>query len=63
MEAVTGQQVDQLWEEKLKAKVDALITRRINLFHDAMIERGQIPAPPPAPDQEEINHCTKGPRT
>jgi hypothetical protein len=35
MKAVTGQG-DTVWES-LKAKVDALITRRINLFHDAMV--------------------------
>jgi hypothetical protein len=52
MEAVTGYDSEAIWKE-LEAKVDALITRRINLFHDALVERGQIPAAPPAPDPSE----------
>lgn len=48
MEKVTGQQaeVNQLWEG-LKPEVDALITERINLFYDALMNRKQIPPMPP----------------
>jgi hypothetical protein len=52
MEAVKGQNVELLWEQ-LKLDVDALITRRINLFHDAMVERGQIKALPTSSDPSE----------
>ena len=50
-----------VWEA-LKPKVDALITRRINVFHDAMVDRGQIVAPPKPPDATEesvecVNRC------
>ena len=54
MEAVTGQQteVNKLWEE-IKPKINALITQRINLFHDALVERQQISPKPIAPKPEE----------
>jgi hypothetical protein len=42
----------QLWEQ-IKPKIDALITHRINLFHDAMVERGQIKAMPAPSDPHE----------
>jgi hypothetical protein len=45
MKAVTGQQTELIWEE-LKSKIDALITRRINSFHDELVERGQIKTMP-----------------
>jgi len=48
MEAVTGYDVEARRKD-LQAKVDALIRRRINLFHDALIEREQIKVAPPAP--------------
>ena len=41
MKAVTGQDAELNWE-KLRAKVDSLITERLNLFQDALIARGQI---------------------
>jgi hypothetical protein len=41
-----------------KPKVDALITRRILLFHDGLVASGQLPSPPspadPAETQTEI---------
>jgi len=57
MVEVTGQQeksaeVTELWKE-IEAKVDALITQRINLFHDALVKRKQIPPMPAAENPEE----------
>jgi hypothetical protein len=56
--------LDSIWEA-IEGKVNALVTRRINRFHDALIERGQIdPAPKPAdpeesPIPEVSNHCNQ----
>jgi hypothetical protein len=45
-------------------EIDAMITEGINLFHDALVQRDQIPHPPPAPDPIEAkpsaNHCMAG---
>ncbi len=51
-----------LWN-LLKSRVDALITDRILLFHDALVDRGQIsPLPLPVDPKEtpivEPNRCT-----
>jgi hypothetical protein len=45
---------------KLKPKIDVLITRRINLFHDALLERGQINSAPKAQDPVEDSPTTGG---
>lgn len=52
MKAVTGCGVNRVWED-LKPKVDVHITRKINKFHDALVERGQIKALPAQPDPTE----------
>jgi len=44
----------------IKPKVDALITRRILLFHDALIERKQIAALPLPVDPKEIQPMQTG---
>ncbi len=41
---------EELIWQTLKPKIDSLITRRIILFHDALVERGQISELPPAED-------------
>ena len=53
-----------LWSA-LKFRVDALITDRILLFHDALVDRGQIsPLPLPADPKEtpmaDFSHCKHG---
>ncbi len=35
--------------EKLEARINGLITRRILVFHDALVRRGQIPEAPKEP--------------
>jgi hypothetical protein len=55
---------DLLWTA-LKSRVDALITDRILLFHDALVDRGQIlPLPPPVDPKEtpmaESSRCKHG---
>jgi hypothetical protein len=37
----------------LKPKVDALITRRLLLFHDGLVVSGQLPSPPSPVDPTE----------
>lgn len=55
---------DLIWKA-LEPKIQGLITRRIILFHDALVERGQIPAAPPAEDAVEhpvssaVSRCTE----
>jgi len=55
----------ELWQY-LEPKIQGLITDRIIVFHDALLERGQIPAAlPPGVSIEEtpydsgIIHCTE----
>jgi hypothetical protein len=58
---------EAIWK-KMESKVDAMITRRILAFHDALVERGQIkPATRIAPPQsggmevasDIASHCTE----
>ena len=35
--------------KKLEARINGLITRRILVFHDALVRRGQIPEAPKEP--------------
>ncbi len=35
--------------EKLESRINGLITRRILVFHDALVRRGQIPEAPIEP--------------
>lgn len=46
--------VEKLLWRKMEPKVDALITRRLLAFQDALIERGQISRAGKVPDPEEI---------
>jgi hypothetical protein len=46
-----------LWK-LLKPKVDALITHRIILFHEGLVERGQVKRPPMPPNPVE-SHATE----
>ena len=41
--------------EKLEARINGLITRRILLFHDALVRRGQIPEAPKEPGPQVEN--------
>jgi len=58
------QVVDSIWKV-LEPKVNALITRRLIGFTEALIERGQIQPCPNASDPEENpssevpSHCTE----
>jgi hypothetical protein len=53
---------ESIWKQ-LETKVDALVTRRLLAFHDALVERGQITDPPAPSAPEETgtaaNHCTE----
>jgi hypothetical protein len=51
-EKVAESEMELIWKE-LKTKVDALITYRILLFHNAMVERGQIEPMPKSPNPVE----------
>jgi len=42
------------WSE-LEPKINTLMTRRILTFHDALVERGQIPPPLMPSDPEETD--------
>jgi hypothetical protein len=50
--------VEELLWKRMESKMDALVTRRLLAFHDALVERGQIPSAtriaPPIPGGEEI---------
>ena len=37
------------------SELDAMITTRLLAFHDALVERGQLPPAPPAEDATETN--------
>ncbi len=39
--------------------IQSAITNRILKFHQAMIDRGQIPGPPMADNPRVIGHCTE----
>ncbi len=38
--------IDKFWKKYFEPRIQGMITRRILLFHQAMIDRGQIPEPP-----------------
>ena len=44
--------IQHLWNRFIEPRVQGAITRRILLFHDALVQRGQIPKP------ETPTHCT-----
>ena len=57
--------VEKLWAE-LKPKVNAVITQRLLIFHEALVERRQIPPSPVSVDPEErevtvdsASHCNE----
>ena len=36
---------ERIWRHYLEPRIQGLITRRILVFHDALVRRGQIPEP------------------
>ena len=52
--------IDKFWKKYLVPRIQGMITRRILLFHDALVRRGQIQDHEPERNhsEESINRCT-----
>jgi hypothetical protein len=50
MEATLESVTPNFSDDHSGSEIDAMITMRLLAFHDALVERGQLPPAPPAED-------------